>query len=297
VEESFPTLEFYTEEFSQGHILSIRIKESDSCFYEFSQSSNLFEKKEFRKQIMTEIKSFLSQKLPPKSKSKSKTNESQATVKTSDNSQTASINAFITNYYPKPALVSHTPTLSTPTAVPPASCHHSSPATSSTTSHSQVSALVPVSCHSSPAHSQALASLSQSFPYTLFTGEDYVANEQILREKFKAGVESCIGTLGQNKLLALESIFCFLLNGKLDFKGYMEILEEASNTVRVEHLNFVKSKFQKDPVTKRLNDAEYFAEVDKTYKFMNSHVREMCCNNTTKKKMKRPAKIEKKTIS
>ena len=105
-----------------------------------------------------------------------------------------------------------------------------------------------------------------------------MAKEQILKEKFKAGVESCIGTLGQNKLLALESIFCFLLNGKLDFKGYMEILEEASNTVRVEHLNFVKSKFQKDPVTKRLNDAEYSAEVDKTYKFMNSHVREMCCN-------------------
>ena len=59
VEENFPTLIFYIEEFSRGHILSITSKKSDFLFYEFAQSSNLFGIEDFRKDIMTEIKSSL----------------------------------------------------------------------------------------------------------------------------------------------------------------------------------------------------------------------------------------------
>jgi hypothetical protein len=49
--------------------------------------------------------------------------------------------------------------------------------------------------------------LSLDFPYKLFTGENYAANEDILRETFKTNIESSIRTSGENKLLALESVF------------------------------------------------------------------------------------------
>jgi hypothetical protein len=142
--------------------------------------------------------------------------------------------------------------------------------------------LAPAPIHSSPSPTQSLAptfmTLSLDFPYKLFTGENYAANEDILRETFKTNIESSIRTSGENKLLALESVFCFILNGKVNFKGYIELLKETSNTVREEHLKCAKLKFHKDPATKDLRVTEYSEEVRKTLQFMNSFVHKMCCN-------------------
>jgi len=138
----------------------------------------------------------------------------------------------------------------------------------------------------SAAHSSCLSSkvadkyvsISEAFPYQIFKGGDYAANEVILREQFQKSFQSTITIASNNKLVALESVFYFMLTRKVDFKGYMELLEETCIIARNFHLNNLEEKFKSDTHMKHLKDNEKTNEVGKTYQHMNSYTHEIFCN-------------------
>ena len=291
VEEKFSKLHFCKEPYSQGHIISITSKNDDGFeFYEHTNSSEYFARNDFRELIMTNIQSSLSALKPkilkqtklteiPKLKEETKSKKTVVTPAPPNTVTPTPPNTIQANFVDNFIRKSMQPVSVSSALV------SSSPVTSLSSSFMSPALSTPLAppSHSSPSPTQSLVAptfmtLSLDFPYKLFTGVNYAANEDILRDLFKTNIESSIRTSGENKLLALESVFCFILNGKVNFKGYIELLKETSNTVREEHLKCAKLKFHKDPATKDLRVTEYSEEVRKTLQFMNSFVHKMCCN-------------------
>ena len=115
------------------------------------------------------------------------------------------------------------------------------------------------------------------FPFKIFTGNEYSEDETILEQQFSNNIYESIKNSSYNKLIALESVFSFILKYHCSFSELITVLYDSAKKVRQAHMKTIKNK-KKYGEESWMTQRDLTKETEKSGRHLNSFIHELGSN-------------------